>query len=78
MENIDDMLSGKRADLDELRPLGRKTPSALSSWYDVEPTYSSNAIEANTLTRSETAVVLETGTTVNGEPLKDYHPWPDP
>ena len=66
------MLSGKKAALDKLRPLGRKTLSALSSWYDVELTYSSNAIEGNTLTRSETAIVLEKGITVNGKPLKDH------
>ena len=72
METIDDMLSGKKADLDKLRPLARKSLAALSSWYDVELTYSSNAIEGNTLTRSETAIVLEKGITVNGKPLKDH------
>ena len=35
-------------------------------------TYTSNAIEGNTLTRSETAIVLEKGITVSGKPLKDY------
>ena len=59
MEDMDDMLSRKKADLDELKPLGRKTLSALSSWYDVELTYRSNVIEGNALTRSETAIVLE-------------------
>ena len=45
---------------------------ALSAWYDVELTYTSNAIEGNTLTRSETALVLEKGITVRGKPLRDH------
>ena len=72
METIDDMLSARKADLDKLRPLARKSLAALSSWYDVELTYSSNAIEGNTLTRSETAIVLEKGITVGGKSLKDH------
>ena len=72
MRTIDDMLLGKKADLDRLRPLARKSLAALSSWYDIELTYSSNAIEGNTLTRSETAIVLDKGMTVNGKPLKDH------
>jgi Fic family protein len=49
-----------------------KSLAALDSWYDVELTYSSNAIEGNTLTRVETAVLLEKGLTIGGKPLKDH------
>ena len=35
-------------------------------------TYSSNAIEGSTLTRNETAIVLEHGITVSGKPLKHH------
>ncbi len=45
---------------------------SLAAWYDVELTYSSNAIEGNTLTRSETAIVLEEGIAIGGKPLKDH------
>src|SRR5712691_10193840 len=45
---------------------------SLAAWYDVELTYSSNAIEGNTLTRSETAIVLEKGITIGGKPIKDH------
>ena len=58
--------------LDERRPLAPGTVAQLDAWYDVELTYSSNAIEGNTLTRSETAIVLEKGITVRGKPLKDH------
>ncbi len=46
--------------------------SPRGDWYDVELTYTSNAIEENTLTRSETAIVLKKRLTVHGKPLKDH------
>ena len=67
-----DRIARKKAELDRLRPLSGKSLAALSSWYDVELTYTSNAIEGNTLTRSETAIVLEKGLTIGGKPLKDH------
>lgn len=65
-------LRQKKERLARLRPLSPKTVAALAAWYDVELTYSSNAIEGNTLTRSETAIVLEKGITIGGKPLKDH------
>jgi Fic family protein len=65
-------LQDKKAQLDGLRPLSPQCLDALAAWYDVELTYSSNAIEGNTLTRSETAIVLEKGITIGGKPLKDH------
>lgn len=55
-----------------MRPLSARSLAALDAWYDVELTYTSNALEGNTLTRSETAIVLEKGITVSGKPLKDH------
>ena len=62
----------KKRALDGLRPLTERSLAALDAWYDVELTYTSTAIEGNTLSRSETAIVLEKGITVAGKPLKDY------
>jgi len=67
-----DRLRRKRQQLDRLRPISPRSLAALAAWYDVELTYSSNAIEGNTLTRSETAIVLEKGITIGGKPLKDH------
>lgn len=61
-----------KAKLDAMRPLAPGTAAALDRWYDVELTYTSNALEGNTLTRVETAIVLEKGITVSGKPLKDH------
>ncbi len=43
----------------------------LRDYYRVGTTWSSNALEGNTLTISETKVLLEDGITVGGKPLKD-------
>jgi Fic family protein len=44
----------------------------LQKAYDVELTYTSNAIEGNTLTLRETAELIEHGITVGGKPLRDH------
>jgi Fic family protein len=41
-------------------------------YYDIELTYTSNAIEGNTLSRAETALVIEKGVAIGGKPLKDH------
>jgi Fic family protein len=58
--------------LDELRPLSGKALAAIEHYYDLELTYTSNAIEGNTLTRMETSIVIEKGITVSSKPLKDH------
>jgi Fic family protein len=62
----------KKAELDRLRPLSPGALAQLQKYYDVELTYTSNAIEGNTLTRRETAEVIEHGITVAGKPLRDH------
>lgn len=44
----------------------------LKQYFRIGLTYSSNALEGNSLTESETKVVLEDGLTVGGKPLRDY------
>jgi Fic family protein len=65
-------IAERKAALDARRPLAPELIARLEAWYEVELTYSSNAIEGNTLTRSETAIVLEKGLTVRGKPLRDH------
>jgi Fic family protein len=62
----------KKAQLDELRPLRPEALEGLRHYYDVELTYTSNAIEGNTLTYRETAELIEHGITVGGKPLRDH------
>jgi Fic family protein len=54
-----DNLSKLKKKLDSLRPFPPEALDNLEKWFEVELTYTSNAIEGNTLTRAETALVLE-------------------
>jgi Fic family protein len=65
-------IAEKKARLDRLRPLRAGALEQLRKFYDVELTYTSNAIEGNTLTHRETAEVIEHGITVGGKPLRDH------
>jgi Fic family protein len=53
------------------RPLTQGEVDALRNEFLIEFTYNSNAIEGNTLTLRETAMVLE-GMTIDKKPLKDH------
>jgi Fic family protein len=66
-------ISAKKAELDRLRPQAPHGLDNLDRSYDIEPTYTSNAIEGNTLTAAETRMVIEHGVTIGGKPLKDHH-----
>lgn len=68
-----DELSQKKNQLAKLKQLPKEVAESLEQWYKVELTYSSNAIEGNTLSRQETAEVIERGprAVISGKPLKD-------
>jgi len=61
----------KRERLNELRPLTPGEVKRLQDEFMIEFTYNSTAIEGNTLTLKETAMVLE-GVTIDQKPLKDH------
>ena len=67
-----DALTEKKNRLDGLRPLPDVLVRNLDDWFRVELTFTSNAIEGNTLTRSETALVVEKGLTVGGKSLVEH------
>ena len=61
----------KKQKLSELRSLTPGEVERLREEFMVEFTYNSNAIEGNTLTLKETAMVLE-GITIDQKPMKDH------
>lgn len=61
-----------KRELDSLRPLGDAALAQLQKHFDVELTFTSNAIEGNTLTLRETAEVIEHGITVGGKSLREH------
>jgi Fic family protein len=72
LQALIDSIKQKKAQLDRLRPLSGAALAQLQKHYDVELTYTSNAIEGNTLTLRETAEVIEHGITVGGKSLRDH------
>lgn len=60
-----------KKELDSRRPLTQGELQRLREEFLIEYTYNSNAIEGNTLTLQETALVLE-GVTIDKKPLKDH------
>jgi len=66
-------LTAKKQELDKFKPLPQELVGSLEEWFKVELTYSSNAIEGNTLSRIETAEVIEKGISavISGKALRD-------
>lgn len=67
-EKIDQL----QAKLKTLRPLNETELRRLYDEFIIENTYNSNAIEGNTLTLRETALILQEGITIAEKPLKDH------
>lgn len=66
-----DEIDALKAAIEQHRPFGKRLVDSLHDKMIVEWTYNSNAIEGNTLTMSETKVVLE-GITIGGKRLVEH------
>ena len=44
----------------------------LAAYYKIGLTYSSNALEGNSLTETETKIILEDGITIGGKPMREH------
>jgi len=75
MNEIDEIavqIDALRDELNSLRPLPSSVLEAIRKPRDLELTYSSNAIEGNTLTLRETSEVIVHGITISNKPLRDH------
>ncbi len=72
MDNLLERIAAKKAELDRLRHEPDARLGNLEHVHDLELTYTSNAIEGNTLSAAETALIIEKGITVGGKPLRDH------
>lgn len=57
--------------INELRPFEGEMLKQIKDFYRIGLTWTSNALEGNSLTESETKVLIEDGLTVGGRPLRD-------
>jgi Fic family protein len=62
-----------REEIRQHRPLKREALKQLREYFRIGLTWSSNALEGNSLTETETKVVIEDGITIGGKPLKDHY-----
>jgi len=72
MKEILQRITEKKEQLDSLRPFPTELDKNLYEWFKVALTYSSNAIEGNTLTLAETAQVVEKNITVSGKSIVEH------
>ncbi|MBM4252725.1 MAG: Fic family protein [Deltaproteobacteria bacterium] len=68
-----DEIDRLKSEIDKLRPFEGRGLDQLKAYYRIGLTYTSNALEGNSLTESETKVLLEDGLTVGGKPLRDIY-----
>ncbi|MBI4712469.1 MAG: Fic family protein [Planctomycetes bacterium] len=72
-ENKISAIDELKQQLDKHRPFDRHTLGQLKEYYRIGLTYSSNALEGNSLTETETKIVLEDGITIGGKPIRDHY-----
>lgn len=61
-----------KARLSEMRPLPTEALEKIQNALNIEYTYESNRIEGNTLTLSETALVVNEGITISGKSMWEH------
>jgi len=74
MGNIDiiEKIDALKSVLDNHRPYSEHVVKQLKDYYRIGLTYTSNALEGNTLTESETKVIIEDGLTIGGKSLREH------
>lgn len=68
LQEIDEL----KSKIDSFRSLSSDIIKQIQEYYKIGLTYSSNALEGNTLDLAETKVVIEDGLTINGKPMRDH------
>lgn len=72
MKNIYVQIDELQKKINKHRPLPAKLLKEIREYYRIGLTYTSNAIEGNSLTESETKIVLEEGITIGGKRLIEH------
>jgi Fic family protein len=70
-ENKIDKCDEQKKEIDSHRPLSSEQSKQLKDHFKIGLTYSSNALEGNTLTLIETKVIIEDGLTIGGKSLTE-------
>lgn len=62
-----------KIEVDKHRPFSPHMQQQLKDYFRIELTYTSNALEGNSMTATETKIVIEEGITIGGKTLKEHH-----
>ncbi|MBU1998976.1 MAG: Fic family protein [Candidatus Omnitrophica bacterium] len=73
MKEILSKVDESQVKINALRPFSNEMNHQIKEYFRIGFTYSSNALEGNSLTISETKVVIEDGLTIAGKPLRDHY-----
>lgn len=71
-ENLTEKIEKIKEQLAPYRPFTGEPLSLIKEYYRIGSAYASNALEGNTLTESETKVVIEDGLTVGGKSIREH------
>jgi Fic family protein len=74
MKNMDrlEQIDTLKVRIDGHRPLDAHMLKQVKEYFRIGMTYTSNALEGNSLTETETKIVIEDGITIGGKPVKDH------
>ena len=70
--NILKRITEKKQRFDKLKPLHKDLEKNLYNWTRIALTYTSNAIEGNTLSHQDTALVVEENLTIGGKTVTEH------
>ena len=73
LEHLLKRIDENRKSINERRPLTPEEVRELDPYFKIGTTYTSNALEGNSLTLTETKVLLEDRITGGGKPIKDFY-----
>ena len=68
LKDIDEL----KLKIDSYRPLAEHVLTQIQNYFKISFTYASNAIEGNTLSLSETKIIIEDGITIGGKPIREH------
>jgi len=61
-----------KAEIDQHRPFSNNMQQQLKEYFRIGLTYTSNAIEGNSLTETETKIIIEDGITIGGKTIREH------
>ena len=71
-KNRNDEIDVLKKEIDSYRPFSKQLLNELQQFYRIGFTYTSNALEGNSLTESETKIIIEDGLTIGGKTIKEH------